>query len=262
MSEENAFDEEEAKRLEAIYTTQSATERRQLVRDRLDVQPGETVVSIGCGPGFEPAELAPVVGETGRVIGVDMSAPILALADRYCAEFPQVTLTQGTASALPVGDGHVDAIVAVQVFAYLEELDTAVAELYRSLRPGGRAAVYSTDWDNIVWHSSDPSRMDRVINAWTDVYANPYLGSQLTSYLHDAGLSVEAVEPNSILNTHLDETFAGFLIDLFRGHLTATDGFEPDDIEAWEHDLRDLEAAGETFFNLTQYLYHVRKPDH
>lgn len=86
----------------------------------------------------------------------------------------------------------------MQVYAYV---DTAVAEPNRVLRPGGRAAVYSTDWDNFVWHFTDRTRMDRAITTWTDVYANPHLGTQLASYFDDAGLVVEHVEPNSILNT-------------------------------------------------------------
>ncbi len=261
MSGQHEFDEEEAKRLEAIYTTPSASARRQLVRDRLDLETGETVVSIGCGPGFEPAELAEAVGETGRVLGVDVSEAMLGLAENQCAELPQVTLKQGDAVDLPVQDGRFDAAVSVQVFDYIEELGQAVAELGRSLRPGGRAAVYSTDWDNFVWHSSDPARMDRVIDAWTDVYANPHLGSKLATHFDDAGLTVETVEPNSILNTDLDETFAGFVIDLFRGHIEEDDRFDSAEIEAWERDLRDLDEAGETFFNLTQYLYIVRKPE-
>lgn len=261
MSGQHEFDEEEAKRLEAIYTTPSATERRQLVRDRLDLQAGEAVISIGCGPGFEPAELAHVVGETGRVIGIDVSEAMLSFAEGYCAEYPQVTLEQGDAIDLPVDDGRFDAAVAVQVFEYIEDVDRAVSELNRALRPGGRAAVYSTDWDSVVWYSSDPARMDQVIDAWTDVYANPHLGSQLATYFSEAGLTVEAVEPNSILNVRLDETFAGFLVDLFRGHLEEDERFDPAAIQAWEQDLRDLEEAGETFFNLTQYLYIVRLPD-
>lgn len=261
MSGQHEFDEEEAKRLEAIYTTPSATERRRLVRDRLDLQTGEAVISIGCGPGFEPAELAQVVGETGRVVGVDVSEAMLSFADGYCAEYPQVTLEQGDAIDLPVDDGRLDAAVSVQVFEYVEDVDRAVSELNRALRPGGRAAVYSTDWNAVVWHSSDPARMDRVIDAWTDVYANPHLGSRLAASFSEAGLAVEALEPNSILNTSLDETFAGYLVDLFGGHIEEDETFDPAEIQAWEQDLRDLAEAGETFFNLTQYLYIVRKTD-
>lgn len=260
MSEQHVYDEEESKRLEAIYTSPSAAERRQLVRDRLELQPGESVLSIGCGPGFEPAELAEAVGENGRIHGIDLSEAMLAMADHRCADLPHVTLEEADAVDLPVPDESFDAAVSVQVYAYVDDVDTAVTELHRVLRPSGRAAVYSTDWDTFIWHSSDRARMDRAITTWTDVYTNPHLGSQLASYFDDAGLVVEHIEPNSILNTQLKGTFAGFLLDLFRGQMEADDALEPREIETWEQDLKDLDEAGETFFNLTQYLYLVRKP--
>lgn len=261
MSEQHVYDEEEARRLEAIYTTPAAANRRQLVRDRLNLQPGETVLSIGCGPGFEPAELAEAVGKGGHVRGVDVSEAMTAMADDRCADLPQVTIEHGDATDLPVDDGAYDAAVSVQVYEYLNDVTTAVTELERALRPGGRAAVYSTDWDNFVWHTSNRDRMQRVTDAFTDVYVHPHLGSRLAPYFTEVGLSVEQVEPNSILNTNLDETFAGYLIDLFSGQMEESEAFTQAEIEAWEQDLRELDENGKTFFNLTQYLYIVRKPD-
>lgn len=261
MSEQHVYDEEAAKRIEAIYTTPTAADRRQLVRDRLDLAPGEAVLSIGCGPGFEPAELAAAVGEHGHVRGVDVSEAMVAMAQDRCADLSQVTIEAGDASDLPVEDGAYDAAVSVQVYEYLTDISAGMNELKRALRPGGRAAVYSTDWDTFVWRSSDPDRMQRVVDTFTEVYTDPHLGSRLTSHFDNAGLSVEQVEPNSILNTSLDETFAGYIIDLFGGQMEESDEFEQADIKAWERDLREFDGDGETFFSLTQYLYIVRKPE-
>lgn len=261
MPEGHVYDEEESKRLEALYTSTSAAERRQLVRDRLDLHPGESVLSIGCGPGFEPAELAEAVGESGHVYGIDASEAVLAIAETRCADASQVTLERADAADIPVEDGSFDAAVAVQIYEYIDDVDSAVVELARVLRPGGRAAVYATDWDSIVWHSSDHARMRRAIEAWTDVYADPHLGSRLTSYVRDAGLAVERVEPNSILDTRLDGTYTGFALELFRGQMERNENLDRTEIEAWERDLREIDGADETFFNLTQYLYTVRKPE-
>lgn len=260
MPDQHTYDEEETKRLEALYTSPTAAKRRESIRDRLNLQPGEAVLSIGCGPGFEPAELAETVGKSGLVYGIDVSESVLEIAEQRCSDFPQVTLERGDASDLPVGDASFDAAASVQVYEYIQDVDAAIDELHRVLRPGGRAAIYSTDFDSLVWHSSDRTRMERATNAWTDVYVNQHLGSQLASHLHDAGLIIDHVESNSILNTSLAGTFAGFLVDLFRGQMEANDAIDPTEIEAWEQDLKDLEEAGETFFNLTQYLYIVRKP--
>lgn len=261
MPGQHVHDSEEARRLEAIYTTPTAAARRRFVRTHLDIAPGESVLSIGCGPGFEPAELADTVGESGHVRGIDVSEAMLSMAEERCAEMPQVTVEPGDAVDLPIEDDAFDAAVAVQVYEYLDDVDVAIAELERILRPGGRAAVYSTDWDSLVWHNSDPTRFQRVVETLTDVYEHPHLGSRLASRFHDASLTIERVEPNSILNTSLKGTFFGCVIDLIRVQLATIDEFDPADIEAWERDLAETEAAGETFFSLTQYLYVVENRD-
>lgn len=261
MSDQHVYDEEASKRLEALYTSASMADRRELIRDRLDLRPGEAILSIGCGPGFETAELAEAVGISGQVHGIDTSEAVLEIAGRRCDDMAQVTLERADATDIPVADESFDAAVAVQIYEYIQDVDSAVAELARVLRPGGRATVYATDWDSIVWHSSDRARMERAIEAWTDIYTNPHLGSQLAAYFRDAGLAVERVEPNSILDTQLDGTYAGFSLDLIRGQLETVEALDETVIEAWVQDFKDIDEAGETFFNLTQFLYTVRKPE-
>lgn len=181
------------------------------------------------------------------------------MARDHCSESAQVTLEVADAADLPVPDESFDAAVASLVYEYSPSLDTAVAELHRALRPGGRAGLISTDWDSTVWHSSDADRMDRAIEAFKDIYANPRLGSQLPSYLRDGGFTVDHVEPYSNLATDLDN-YAGLLLNLIKSQLEADERFDQPEIEAWERDLRELDAAGETFFNVTYYLYLIQKP--
>lgn len=140
------------------------------------------------------------------------------MAADHCEEYPQVTFEHADAADLPVEDDRFDAAVASLVYEYSPRVDDAVAELHRVLRPGGRAALISTDWDSTVWHSSDPDRMDKAIEGFTDIYANPRLGSQLTSHLTNGGLSIEHVEPYSNLATDLDE-YPELLLEFIKGQL-------------------------------------------
>jgi len=162
------YDEAEARQEEAIYRTPAAAARRERVRGLLAPEPGDTVLSIGCGPGFEPAEIGWAVGNEGHVHGIDRSQAMLELARERCASLPQVTVLQGDAGDLPVADESVDAAVAVQVFEYLETVSSAVAELARVLRPGGSAVVCDADFASLVWRSPNPERMARVLKAFDD----------------------------------------------------------------------------------------------
>lgn len=259
MSEQHVYNDEQAERLAAVYTAPATVNRRQRMIELLDLQTGESVLSIGCGPGYEPAAIAEEVGESGRVYGIDNSEEILAMADDHCAEFPQVTVELADAADLPVPDERFDAAVASLVYEYSPRVDVAIAELDRALRPGGRAALISTDWASAVWHSTDANRMDRMLNTFTEMFADPRLGSRLTGHLTNTGLTVEHVEPYSNLLTDLD-SYAGLMLDLMKGQLEDNEAIEQAEIEAWEQDLRALDEAGETFFNLTYYLYIARKP--
>lgn len=253
------FDETEAERVEAMYRTDAAVARRRRVREALDPDSGDAVLSIGCGPGFEPLELAAEVGEAGRVHALDVSEAMLALARKRCADRETVTLERGDATDLPVADGTFDAASSVQVYEYVEDVAAAAAELHRVLRPGGRAVVYATDWDSAVWNATDRERTRRVLSAWDGHCARPHLGSELRPVLRDAGLAVEAVEPFTVVETSLEGTFAGHLQQMM-GAYAATHDVGPETARAWSDDLEALEAAGETFFSLTAFLHTVRKP--
>lgn len=258
MSDDVDFDEEDAKGIEALYTTDAAEQRRAFVRELLDPAPGESVLSIGCGPGFEPAGLAEAVGTEGRVHAVDASEAMLGLAERRCGD--QVTLEQGDATDLPVGSEAFDAAVSVQVFEYVEALDVALAELERVLRPGGRAVVYATDWDSLVWHAADGDRMRRIEAAWESHCARPHLGSRLRGPLREAGLSVETVEPFTLCETELQDSFAGYMRGMIRSYVADHDAYDSATAERWADDLRERDEAGETLFALTAFAYLVEKP--
>ncbi|GGM26130.1 methyltransferase domain-containing protein [Haloarcula argentinensis] len=254
------YDEAEARQEEAIYRTPAAAARRERVRDLLAPEPGDTVLSVGCGPGFEPAEIGWAVGNEGHVHGIDRSEPMLELARERCAPLPQVTLSQGDADGLPVADESVDGAVAVQVFEYLETVASAVSELNRVLQPGGSAVVCDADFASLVWRSPDPERMAHVLDAFDDHCPHPRLGSRLAPVLREGGLAVNQVEPNAIVNTSLDDTFAAHLMAFIEDYVAEHEVLGPTAAQAWADDLREQAAHGETFFSFTQYCYLVHKP--
>jgi ubiquinone/menaquinone biosynthesis C-methylase UbiE len=256
MSDNVAFDREAVERLEETYRTPAMVERRERVRALLAPEPGERALSVGAGPGFEPAELAERVAPGGSVTTVDLSRSMLA-ATRQRA--PEVRGCQGTAEALPLAENCVDAALTVQVYEYLRDVPAAAAELARVLRPGGRAVVVATDWDTLVWRADDEERARRLLAAYEDHCEQPRLGSRLAGPLRAAGLTVETVEPYPVLCTAAGEgTFADRLARLVAEYLRGHDAVTDDDVDAWLADLREREAAGETFLSFTQFCYLVR----
>jgi len=197
MSSGIQFDEAWSRRVEAAYVTPDIVAQRQAVVNLLALRPGERVLDIGSGPGLLAQEMATRVGDGGAVSGVDVSESMIALAQRRCADLPWVDFRLGDASALPYAGGAFDVATATQVYNYIGDLPVALRELYRVLRPGGRALVLETDWDSLVWNTTDRERMRRVLTAWLEHSAHAYLPRTLRPLLRNARFEVtrEAVFP-------------------------------------------------------------------
>src|SRR5881628_877628 len=198
------FDERTAQQLEVMYRKRDALRRRRLVREALAVEAGHRVLDVGCGPGFYSAELLAEVGAKGAVVGVDTSAAMLAAAARRCEGLGDAAFHEGNATSLPVEDRGFDRALCVQVLEYVADVPAALAELYRVLRPRGRALVWDVDWSTLSWHSADPERMQRMLRAWDRHLAHPALSRTLAAVLRAAGFTEIRAEGHAFATTELD----------------------------------------------------------
>jgi SAM-dependent methyltransferase len=254
------FDEETSRRLEAAYLTPDVVEQRRRVVAMLSPREGEDVLDIGSGPGLLACDLAEVVGETGSVHGIDPSESMLALSARRepSAGSAPMRFSEGDALKLPFDDESFDIAVSTQVYEYVAEIGAALAEAHRVLRPGGRLLVLDTDWDSIVWHSSDNDRMRRVLAAWDEHLAHPGLPRQLTGLLKGAGFDVERPAVLPILNAGYDpRTYSGGAIGFVSTFVAGRHGISEDEAAAWADELTGL--GEDYFFSINRYLFLARK---
>src|SRR5262245_45591189 len=160
------FDLALAKQVEAGYATPDVAATRIAALRAAGPRTQETALDIGCGPGYLTRELAVAVGPRGRVVAVDVSEPMLDLARKRCEGLDQVRFESADALKLPVKDGAADLACVLQVYCYVTELDQALIELHRALRPGGRVIILDTDFSGIVWESRNRERMQKVLRAY------------------------------------------------------------------------------------------------
>ncbi len=256
------FDEQTSRRIESAYSSRDVLRRRALVREALAAKPGERIADIGCGPGFYVDEVAAEVGREGSVVGVDGSEPMLALAAKRNRANPKVEFELADATALPLADGSCDGAISVQVLEYVADLDAALAEIARILRPGGRVVIWDVDWRTLSIRTADPQRMRRALDAWDEHLAHVSLPEVLSDQLHAAGF--ERVEMDAYAfatNQASSETYGGFLVPFIEGFLLERDAVAAEEARAWAAEQRELDDRGEFYFAVTQFRFRASRPD-
>jgi arsenite methyltransferase len=125
---------------------------------------GATVLDIGCGAGTDLLLAARRVGPGGRAIGVNMTADMLSVAAAGAAScgFAHVEVRLGDATDLPVEAGMVDVVISNGVLNLVPDKPRAVDEIWRVLRPGGRAQIADI---TIRLELSESATLD--IDLWT-----------------------------------------------------------------------------------------------
>jgi SAM-dependent methyltransferase len=110
--------------------------------DAVPLEPGATVLDVGCGTGFPLLELAHRLGPRARLVGLDPWAAALERAreKRRTQDAATVVLVRGVAERLPLADGAVDLVVSNNGLNNVQDLRQALRECARVARPGGRLA--------------------------------------------------------------------------------------------------------------------------
>jgi ubiquinone/menaquinone biosynthesis C-methylase UbiE len=254
------FGEEAAKQLVAIYVTPDVISQRAEFLRALNPRPREKVLDVGSGPGFMTGAIAEAVGPRGAVRGVDISEPLLAVARAHCAGQPWVEFHRADATRLPFPDKEFDAAISTQVLEYVREVDAALAEIRRVLRPCGRVVIVDTDWDSLVWHSPKPEAMSRILAVWEQHAADCHLPRTMSSRLRQAGFQVENERVIPLFNPAYDpNTYSNRVIDSVVSFVSGKNGIARAEAEAWARELRQAGQRGEYFFSLNRYMFLAKR---
>jgi ubiquinone/menaquinone biosynthesis C-methylase UbiE len=166
------------------------------------LRPGEIVLDIGSGGGFDAFLAAQAVGETGRVIGVDATPEMVQKARRLAAEnnYDNVEFRLGEMENLPVAEAAADVIISNCVINLSPEKPRVFQELFRVLRPGGRLAI-----SDVVATAELPAEIKEDLKLYASCIAGACTIDQLEAMLTEAGFVEIDIHPKEESKTFIRE---------------------------------------------------------
>ena len=226
--------------------------------EALAPQPGERLLDFGCGTGVIARRLAPLVEETGAVVGVDISAAMLNFA-RSCGGPAQLSYQQSDGAAILCPNDTFDGGAMARTLLHVEKPHEILVELRRVVRPGGRLAMLECDWGTLAVDHSDRALTRRILDWRTDtIDGNNWMGRQVVARALAAGWQIDDIRVLTTIGR--DETTTHFGSLRRCGELALQNGvIEQSEHDGWVGELDSRLAAGLFFASINEYIVVVRR---
>jgi arsenite methyltransferase len=256
------YDKKAAQNIEVSYQTPEIVRQRIQTLEALALRADEHVLDAGCGTGLLVHGMSSTIGSQGRIVGVDFSNDMLELAKIRCSEMTNIELQQGSITQLNFADNSFDAASCIQTLLYVDEVEAALSELHRVLKPGGRVAIIETDWRGVVLNSPDEVMTRKILDAWDAAVSSPNLPVKLTPWLKKLNFSAIKITAIPILNTSYSEVnFSSGMLAYFSSNAVKNKVITNEEAELWMKQILDLSKTDSFFFCVNRFLFTAVKVD-
>ena len=172
------------------------------------IKTGDTVIDLGSGAGNDAFIARKLTGETGKVIGIDFTEAMIALARKNAIKlgFTNVDFRQGDIEDLPVMSNYADVIVSNCVLNLVPNKHKVFSEIYRALKPGAHFSI-----SDIVLEGELPSKWKEVAELYAGCVSGAIQKEEYLSIIREAGCSNIVIQknkaisiPEDVLSTYLN----------------------------------------------------------
>ncbi|WP_048186436.1 arsenite methyltransferase [Methanobacterium lacus] len=178
----------------------------------VELKPGDVVLDLGSGGGIDVFLAANKVGESGKVIGIDMTEEMVRNATKNALEgkYENVEFKLGEIEDLPIETDSIDVIISNCVINLTPDKLVAYKEAFRVLKPGGKILV-----SDLVTEEELPKNIMQKFQAWSECSAGAVELEKYLNTIKEAGFnSIEIVEQHYFTDTNLDERLVGKIISI------------------------------------------------
>jgi SAM-dependent methyltransferase len=246
----------EAEELERLrFQHQVWVKELYALAERAGLLEGQSVLDLGCGPGFTTLELAQMVGPGGRVIARDQSERFLAALRRESVRLGlrQVEASAGAVETLALPDASLDAAYARWLFCWLPDPLDVLMRVARALRPGGLLLLQEyLDWGAMQLLPGGPAfarGVEACLASWKTGGATIDFAARIPALATRAGFAIEHLSPRARLGRvgslewrWLDQFFRIYLPKVVERGLLA-----PAELDAWLAEWQERARGGTSF---------------
>ena len=138
-----------------MAASSAGVNRRQEILTALSVETGQSILDIGCGGGHLIEDLALAVGPRGKALGLDPSESQLTGANKRCVNLSNVELLCRPAEDTKLSNNSLDSATSTQTLEYIKDVDMALCELARVIKPSAKFVNVSILWDHFRFHGPE-----------------------------------------------------------------------------------------------------------
>ena len=238
------FDKDVGRLQRLMAASIAGINRRQAILETLSIISGDRIIDVGCGAGQLLGHLAKAVGEHGEVIGLDPSADQLAQAKSSCSDFSNITFLEKGADETGLPNDSCDAATSTQALEYIPDVDSALAEITRVLKPGGSLVNVSILWDHFRFHGADTKLNDEIHEVFRAHCSHQMLPMELPGKLQSLGYRHIKNKSLAFVITRRDHNSPALYTENVIANFAINNGMSEKDVKSWRTQLAVAEKEG------------------
>ena len=243
------FDSDLGKLSRLMAESIAGTTRRNEILNEMQIKAGDVIIDIGCGAGYLLPHLAKAVGSSGTIYGLDPSKAQLEQASQRCSEFAIIKLIERSADDSELQSDCCNSVTSTQALEYIPDVDLALDEITRVLKPGGAFVNVSILWDHFKFYGADEKLNEKVHDAFKAHCSHQMLPMELPGKLERRGFRNIKDKSLAFVITRRDGNSPARYTEAIMANFALTQGMSEEEVSDWKSQLEKAEQQGRFGFS-------------